>query len=134
MKARDVRRRTRCSTALVRDCMRLRSHDLSNPTFPNVFMTVVLVVNGLREPARCKLTMGDLTGGIDRCVAIDLDAVFSAIGDAAADDEVERRGAPHTIGQPHLGKGRQVEFRRFELGCAQLPLNCQLDRQFGLRF
>ena len=58
--------------------------------------------------------MRDLARGIDRALAVDPHAVAGAIGDAAADDEVERRRAPHAIGNAHLRQAREVEARRLD--------------------
>ncbi|MEJ7776535.1 MAG: hypothetical protein WKF52_03930 [Sphingomicrobium sp.] len=75
--------------------------------------------------------MGDFAGRGDRCLAVGPGAGIGAVGDPGADHEIELRGAPHAIRQAHLGKARQVELRRLDVGGAALPLDCQLDRQFG---
>ena len=74
-------------------------------------------------------------GGVDRGAAVDLGPVRRAIGDPAADYEVERRRAPHAVGQADLRQRLQVERGiLLELGRAAATLGGQLDRQFRLGF
>ena len=75
----------------------------------------------------------DLARGADRGAAIDARAAAGVVGDAGADDEVERGGAPHAIGELDLGQALERESGGLlEMLGAQFALARQFDRELGL--